>query len=127
VAHDVTAVWGNASGEFDGVTYRTEISTSAVKSGGDWLIQSWKRADWMRLNAKLCSGVAGARVNAIGGSILLVPPVRRLWQQPGSPAHEFGHALGLSHAPQGSGSIMSYDSTRSVIGKDIYNLVGGYR
>jgi hypothetical protein len=59
VAHDVTAVWGNASGEFDGVTYRTEISMSAVKSGGDWLIQSWKRADWMRLNAKLCSGVAG--------------------------------------------------------------------
>lgn len=126
-ARDVTAVWGNASGEYEGVMYRSEITMSAVKSGGDWIIRGWNKADWMRLNATLCSGVAGARVNAIGGSILQVPPVRSLWQQSGTPAHEFGHSLGLSHAPAGSSSIMSYDSVRSVTGKDIYNLVGGYQ
>jgi len=126
-ARDVTAVWGNASGEYDGVMYRSEITMSAVKKGGDWVISRWNKSDWMRFNETLCSGIAGAKVNAIGGSGLIVPPINSVWQQPGTPAHEFGHGMGLSHAPPGSGSIMSYDAVRAVTGQDIYNLAGGYR
>lgn len=41
-------------------------------------------------------------------------------------AHEFGHFLGLGHAPRGSGSILSYDGNRSVQGRDLDNLYNGY-
>jgi RHS repeat-associated protein len=126
-ARDVTAAWGNASGEYQGVMYRSEITLSAVKSGGDWQIKPMRQLQWERLNAKLCSGIVGAQVDAIGGSILNTPPIRSVWQQAGIPAHEFGHALGLSHATPGSGSIMSYDPGRAVVGHDLFNLAGGYR
>jgi hypothetical protein len=41
-------------------------------------------------------------------------------------AHEFGHNLGLTHAPVNSPSIMSYDASRSVIGEDLSHVATGY-
>ncbi|WP_460762712.1 RHS repeat-associated core domain-containing protein, partial [Lysobacter fragariae] len=125
-ARDATATWGNASGPYNGTMYRSEITVSAVKSGGDWQIKGWNRREWMKLNSKLCSGIAGAK-NDHGSSIMRVPPDRRVWQEPGTAGHEIGHAFGLTHAPAGSGSIMSYDPVRAVTGRDIYNLAETYR
>lgn len=49
------------------------------------------------------------------------------WKEVGSAAHEFGHELGLTHAPKGSGSIMSYDPVRSVKGKELGMLTKWYK
>jgi len=125
IAEDVNAAWGFATGDANGKYYRSEITLSVFKNGGDWQIRNWNRRAWEAINAQLCSGVAGAS-NGIGRSTIYIPPVRSIWRQFGTPAHEFGHALGLSHAPPGSRSIMSYDSDRQVIGRDIQNLAGGY-
>lgn len=44
----------------------------------------------------------------------------------GTAAHEFGHSLGISHAPEGSGSILSYDEIRMVKPEDIKLIIQGY-
>jgi RHS repeat-associated protein len=125
-ASDVTAYWNGASGEYNGAQYRSEITVTRVKSNGDWRISGMNPKKWSQLNAKLCSGVIGGS-NAIGGSDFKVPPVAGIWKQNGTSAHEFGHALGLTHAPAGSGSLMSYDATRSVLGRDLYNIATTYQ
>jgi len=124
-AADINSAWSGVTATYEGVTYRSEISMTAVASGGDWAIRVMSKNVWMDLNQQLCSGVVGAS-NDFGSAILKVAPVSSIWQQGGIPAHEFGHALGLSHAPKGSGSIMSYDGG-TALGKDLANLAGGYR
>jgi len=126
VANDVNSFWSSASGEHEGIKYRVEISMTPVRADGDWKIRRMLRRKWDDLNSELCNGHVGAKVDEIGGSLLEIPPID-FWRENGTAAHEFGHALGLSHATQGSGSIMSYDIDRKIIGQDIYNLAGGYR
>lgn len=126
-ASSVNAVWGNASGEYLGVQYRSEITMSAVESGGDWQTQRMTPRAWEQLTSKVCSGKVAAQATDFGSSVVLVAPDTNLWFRGDTMAHEFGHNLGLTHAPAGSGSIMSYDDVRTVLGQDLFNLAGGYR
>jgi hypothetical protein len=124
-ASDVNAHWYGATGTYQGVSYRSEIKLVPVARGGDWQMRTMNRKDWAALSRRAGGTVGGQ--NGIGKSIMRMTPDNSYWRQAGVPAHEFGHALGLSHAPRGSGSIMSYDPVRAVGGRDLYNVASGYR
>jgi predicted Zn-dependent protease len=124
---------GNATGTYNNQNFESHISMTAVDSGGDWQIEQMGVAEYMRLNratiapANLGSDTVGGE-NHFGDSKMMVPPgAFQAVHNPGDWAHEFGHALGLTHAPDLSGSIMSYDKTRTVMGQDLFNLARGYR
>ena len=126
IAADVNATWNGATATYEGVTYRSEISMSVVKSDGDWQAVRMSNREWTRLNSMVSGGQVAAFVPAFGSSQVRLAPIKN-WTGRGTMAHEFGHSLGLSHAPPNSGSIMSYDAARSLVGRDLYNLSGGYR
>lgn len=125
IAGMVNSVWGGATGSYDGVSYRSAISMSAVDSGGDWQVKWMARSEWVSLSQGACGYQVGAR-NVFGSSTLELGSGHGNWSGGSTIAHEFGHALGLTHAPVGSGSIMSYDASRSVLGHDLSNLANGY-
>lgn len=107
--------------------YRSEINLTVVKSGGDWQTTRISPREWARLNSLVCGdGLIAAEVPNFGASRVRLAPVS-IWQGRYVMAHEFGHSLGLSHAPPASGSIMSYDASRSVSGRDMFNIANGYR
>jgi RHS repeat-associated protein len=124
-ASDVNVHWYGATGSYQGVSYRSEIKLVPVARGGDWQMRTMSRKDWLNLSRRAGGTVGGQ--NRIGESIMRMTPDNSYWRQAAVPAHEFGHGLGLSHAPRGSGSIMSYDPVRAVGGRDLYNVASGYR
>jgi hypothetical protein len=133
VADEVNEYWGNASGVYDGITYQSNITMTAVESGGDWQIDRYGIGEYMRANRSIV-GTPGIDTvggeNQIGASHMLIPPSAfGAIHYQGDWAHEFGHALGLTHAPDGSGSIMSYDrfQPRAALGRDLFNLARGYQ
>lgn len=124
MAANVNGVWRGATGSYDGVLYRSDISMTAVSSGGDWQVVWMRRQEWVELSLKSCGFQVGGR-NEFGSSKMELG--HGDWRSGFTAAHEFGHAMGLSHAPQGSGSIRSYDSLRVVKGRDLYNIATSYR
>jgi len=126
IAGDVNAAWSGASGVYEGGAYRSELSLTAVRSGGDWQTVKMTRREWNNLNSLVCGGQVAARVPSFGSSQVRLAPIN-IYSGRFVMAHEFGHSLGLSHAPPYSGSIMSYDAVRSVTGRDLYNVASGYR
>ncbi|WP_408951393.1 RHS repeat-associated core domain-containing protein [Lysobacter sp. Hz 25] len=124
-AADVNRYWNGATGNYNGTDYRSEISMTPVDRKGDWRIVPYSFKEWQRRNGELCEGevVATARINS---PKILVSPFDS-WKKESVMGHEFGHSMGLDHAPKGSGSIMSYDKNPKVLPRDLYNLSIGYR
>jgi hypothetical protein len=129
VIGDINLAWTFAGGEYDGKQYISKLTVNRHegKGRGDYHVVKMKAGMLANLAKKACNGkpldparLGGANVRGGSTMHLNIQHAFRL------PAHEFGHALGLSHAPKGSGSIMSYDDETSVTGKDIYNLSRGY-
>lgn len=122
---DINSYWSGASGNYEGTEYRSEISATKVAQDGDLLIKRYSQADWERRNSKLCSGETVATATMGGGQIKVSPfPT---WREKSVMAHEFGHNLGLDHAPKGSGSLMSYDPNSRLLPRDLFNVASGYK
>ncbi|MGH6870027.1 MAG: FG-GAP-like repeat-containing protein [Rhizomicrobium sp.] len=136
-AAEVTKYWNNVVDvdQATGTTYKSNIQMSAVDSNGDWQISRWSTSEYgAKQNKYIGSGSSGAvgAENPFGSSSVTMPPKNvepYLRFTEGRFAHEFGHALGESHAPNETQSIMSYyhDGLRRVEWQDIRNVAGGYR
>jgi len=135
-AKQVTKAWGDAKGAVDGRTYIGHITMTATDDDtqADWHIHvntsqeqlAHERA--IRMKEGQTSAAYGLD---FGDSKVFVSPKRDPWngewRDSDTLAHEFGHSAGSSHAPEGSGSIMSYDRGRQVLGQDLKNLADAYR
>jgi hypothetical protein len=119
---------------YNGTLYESNIRFIYVRGDfADIRVATEIRNDWKQRAGSL-GKVYGARA-PIGKSNLFTSP--RIYDKYGinwrsDPsnmilAHEIGHMLGLSHAPDLSGSIMSYDPIRALTGRDIFNLSEGYK
>jgi RHS repeat-associated protein len=137
-ADQINDAWGNGrTYKFNGVKYRLELTAEAVASNGQITIRELKGSELMQakqdyiakvLRCNPASGLSSASFK-IGGRASYGGTSIAFGDGLGSYtfAHEFGHLLGLHHAPNSSGSIMSYAGTRKVLGKDAYNLANGYK
>ncbi|MEJ6476605.1 hypothetical protein [Pseudoalteromonas piscicida] len=68
---------------------------------------------------------AAARAKVGSGNVIEMVPWRA---NETTGAHELGHLLGLSHQPENSGSIMSYDANKSFSQhNDLKRLFDAYR
>jgi hypothetical protein len=126
VAARVMNCWNGATAEYEGVTYQVDADIKAVEENGDWISKRMDRKDEIKFYQEYDTNGyrVGGVVDDFGGSKV---EFMRAWTEPGTVAHEFGHALGLRHAPKGTGSIMSYDPVRSVKGKELSMLAEGYK
>lgn len=131
-ASQVSDAFYGVESSYNGFKYRSEIKLAAVDSGGDWQVNMMTPRE-VKQYANRVAIEFGQHVGKVGGSnnfgssVGRLAPDRRLWRGNFSVAHEFGHALGLSHAMNSSGSIMSYACNRAVLGKDLYLISSGYR
>jgi RHS repeat-associated protein len=125
-AKDINRYWNGASGIYEGTEYRSEINVTRVNRNGDVTIKMRTVKDWERRNASLCSGVSAASAD-VGGPEIMVAPYPSLWQADSVIAHEFGHNLGLDHAPKGQGTMMGYDEPPKLMGRDLFNVASGYK
>ena len=123
-ADEVNSVWNGKSASYQGKKYRINIKLTSVRSGGDWKLQQFT-PELLGEIGRETNGFEAGGYNDFGHSKGYLSDA---WNADGYIlAHEFGHALGLTHAPGGSGSIMSYDANRAVTGRDMANLAGGYK
>ncbi|ROU08958.1 RHS repeat-associated core domain-containing protein [Lysobacter enzymogenes] len=122
---DINRYWSGAAANHEGVEYRSEISASRVNRDGDLRIKRYSQDEWERRNDKLCGGETVATA-LLGGSEIKVSP-HPTWRKKSVIAHEFGHNLGLDHAPNGKGSLMSYDADPKLLPQDLFNVANGYK
>lgn len=121
---DINSYWYGAAGNHEGIDYRSEISATQVNKNGDLRVRRYSLSDWEKRNSELCGGETVATAKLGAGEIKVSPfPT---WREKSVMAHEFGHTLGLDHAPNGTGSLMSYDKNPKVLPRDLFNVANGY-
>ena len=128
VADAVNANWGDVTDSYDGIDYVSNIHLTEVDANGDLQVVQLTRdeATALQMQMNLCPGLQIAAMSPWGSSVMYLSPWAGNWRNFKIIAHEFGHNLGLTHAPVNSGSIMSYDASRSVIGEDLSHVATGY-
>ncbi len=124
-ANDINKYWNGATGNFEGTNYRSDLTMTPVPSDGDLRIVRYGLKAWKERNDQLCSGQTIATAK-LGGSTIKVSPLPT-WKEDSMIAHEFGHTLGLDHAKNTTGSIMSYDQFPKVLPQDLFNVANGYK
>jgi RHS repeat-associated protein len=143
-ARSISNIWGNVKGKYDGKRYRAQIRAVPAAGGGMITIGKLSDADTLsRQQAMLKAALAcdstlnpaDIDVRKIGVAYVLSTEANTIWigysQSDSTYAHEFGHSIGLRHAPSESGSIMGYGRSkdgmyRSVKPRDLYNLATLY-
>lgn len=136
-AKEFMAQWDGATGEHDGESYLVEANITHVDGDGGMVhFRKMTREEYGNQEETGKVDVANAfekggksRVIAVNTSRFAKIRSKKIKKY--LAAHEIGHVMGLTHAPRGSGSIMSYDAAdgnpQAVTGRDIYNLYEGYK
>ena len=131
IAQATEATWNGKTGTYDGQDYTISMHLTPVSSHGDWVIIRDVRLTSADLTCNGTKYVGGLDYN--GTNRLHIPPVSE-YANEGSPEwvilqaapHEFGHALGLTHALNSIPSEMNYLQDHTVTSTDVGLLLPGY-